>query len=328
MTQLTEQKQTQKPPARIEELLNSQAYKERLKDVMGERAGIFAASIVTLSKTTLADCRPDSIIQSCLIAASMQLPISKDLGFAWIVPYNENQSKVAQFQMGYKGYIQLAQRTNAYNSINVCEVFEGELVEFNRFTGKVVLDQEKKTSDKIVGYYAFFEMKNGYSQHEFWTTEKVTEHAKKFSKTYGKATSTWSKDFDKMAKKTVLKSLLSTWGMLSIEYQQDVLQRALKADQAVMTEEGEYTYVDNPETKTYVKEIPNKEEVDWVKLVGEPERKPIKIQAIEAALRSYGPVEIWKEFIVEKGLDYELFLVGAETKFLCDTINEYLNGIS
>ncbi|WP_240371712.1 recombinase RecT [Anoxybacteroides rupiense] len=194
-------------------LLASPTLKKRFEDILDKRAPQFMTSIVNLysSEKTLQKCEPMSVISSAMVAATLDLPVDKNLGYAWIVPYG-NQ---AQFQLGYKGYIQLALRTSQYRAINVIEVYEGQLKRWNPLTEELELDFEAKESDKVIGYAGFFELTNGFRKTVYWTREQIEAHRKKYSKSdFG-----WKNDFDAMAKKTVLKSLLSKWGILSIEMQ-------------------------------------------------------------------------------------------------------------
>src|SRR5690606_33794773 len=145
----------------------------------------------------------------------------------YIVPYKGQP----QFQMGYKGYIQLAMRSGQYQRIEVNEVYEGELTVVNRFTCDFEFNPEGRQSDKVVGYLAYFRLINGFEKYLYMTVEQVQAHAKRFSQSYGKGFSPWTTDFDAMAKKTVLKRLLATYGILSID-----MQTAQLADQATVIE--------------------------------------------------------------------------------------------
>jgi recombination protein RecT len=151
--------------------------------------------------------------------------------------------------MGYKGLIQLAQRSGQYKRLNVIEIYEGELISYNRLTEEIQLNLENKISDKIIGYVAYFQLLNGFEKTVYWSKQQVENHAKKYSKTYNKASGVWKLNFDAMAKKTVLKNMLSKWGILSID-----LQRAIQTDQAVINKpiedqteitEDDLIYIDN-----------------------------------------------------------------------------------
>lgn len=226
----------------INSLLQSTSIRSRFEDMLGSKAPGFISSIINVvnSNNQLKTMDPNKIVASAAIAAAMDLPLDPNLGFAYIVPYKGQP----QFQMGYRGFIQLAMRTGQYKTINATHVYEGEIESFNRITGEVVFSETGATSNKIVGYIAYFKLINGFEKYEYWTVERVKEHAGRFSQAYksGKG-GPWQTDFDAMATKTVLKSLLSHYGILSIE-----MQTAVKADQAVVheTDEGEpeFEYLD------------------------------------------------------------------------------------
>lgn len=201
----------------VKGLMDSPTIKKRFEEVLNEKAPQYMSSIVNLvnSDTNLQKCEGMSVIASCMVAATMDLPVDKNLGYAWVVPYGNR----AQFQMGYKGYIQLALRTGQYKSINVVEIREGELVSWNPLTEEIEVDFSKRESDAVIGYAGYFKLINGFEKTVFWTKEEVNNHANKFSKTVNSKNSVWKSNFDAMAKKTVLRNLLSKWGILSIEMQ-------------------------------------------------------------------------------------------------------------
>jgi recombination protein RecT len=233
--------------------LAQEATKKRFNEVLGQKANQYMASIVnTVSASAqLQKCDPVSILSAAFVAASYDLPIDSNLGFAAMVPYGEK----AQFQMMYKGFVQLAIRSGAYEDMNVSEVYEDELVSYNPITGVVELTEDfskcsqrkEGQTDKIVGYYAWFRLLTGFHKSLYMTVDECRNHAKKYSASYkqdlkkGWTGSKWTTDFDAMARKTVLKLLLSRWGVLSID-----MQRAIEDDQKVYDGEGKYT--DNPET--------------------------------------------------------------------------------
>lgn len=202
----------------IKQLLSAENVKKRFEETLGKKAPQFMASIINLvnSDTNLQKCDQMSVISSAMVAASLDLPIDKNLGYAWVVPYGTK----AQFQLGYKGYIQLALRTGQYRNINVIEVYEGELIKWDRLTEEIELDFEQRKSDKIIGYVGYFELLNGFRKTVYWPKEDIERHRKRFSKSdFG-----WKNDYDAMAKKTVIRNLLSKWGILSIEMQQAYIE--------------------------------------------------------------------------------------------------------
>ncbi len=224
--QLAKKEGTGQAPAiasSVKGLMDSPAVKKRFEEVLCERAPQYMSSIVNLvnSDVNLKKCEPMSVIASCMVAATMDLPVDKNLGYAWVVPYGTK----AQFQMGYKGYIQLALRTGQYKAINVVEIREGELINWNPLSEEVEIDFTQRKSDKVIGYAGYFKLLNGFEKTVYWSKEDIEAHAKKFSKTYNFKNGVWQTDFDSMAKKTVLRNLLSKWGILSIE-----MQKAYSAD--------------------------------------------------------------------------------------------------
>jgi len=212
-----------RPIDKLKNILAAQSVQEQFQSVLKENAGAFVASIIDLYNTdrTLQMCDPKNVVMEALKAASLKLPINKQLGFAWIVPYRDGRTGqyIPTFQLGYKGYIQLCMRTGAYRYINADVVYEGELVKCDKLTGEIEIDPTKRTSDKKIGYFAFIETLNGFRKTLFMTVEEVTKHAQQYSKSYGSKNSVWATDFDAMALKTCLRLLLSKYGVMSVEMQ-------------------------------------------------------------------------------------------------------------
>jgi recombination protein RecT len=228
--------------------LNSTNMANYLAQTLGEKKAEFVANVTTLvsNNQMLQHCDAYSVIFSALKATALDLPLDSNLGFAYVIPYNDKASgkQLAQFQLGYKGFIQLAMRSGQFKTINVRDVKEGEIVGEDFISGemqfKSVEDRENK---KVVGYVAFFRLINGFEKMEYWSVEKIDAHAMKYSQTYANPKtrnySTWAKNFDAMARKTCIKLLLSKYAPMSVQ-----MQSAIKADQAVITEQGE-RYIDN-----------------------------------------------------------------------------------
>ncbi len=195
-------------------ILDNAATKKLLQDSLKENAGAFSASILDLysSDTYLQRCDPRQVFVECMKAVSLKLPISKQLGFAYVVPYGN----VPQFQLGYKGMIQLCMRTGAYKYINADVVYEGEYQGTDKLTGQIDLGGEK-ISDEIIGYFAYIETTNGFKKALYWSKKKVEKHAVKFSKSFNSKNSVWKSNFDAMAIKTVLRNLISKYGIMSVE---------------------------------------------------------------------------------------------------------------
>ncbi len=224
------------PEVRIKALISEQSVRARFEEMLGKRAPAFLSSIisaVSLNKQ-LAACDPMSVISSAAIAAAMDLPINASLGFAHIVPYNG----VAQFQMGWKGFVQLAMRSGQYRTINATAVLEGQIKSHNQFTGEMEFTSES-TSDKVIGYVLYFALLNGFEKYFYMSHPAVERHAKKYSMSYKKGFGVWVDDFEAMALKTVVKLGLSKYGILSVD-----MQRAVEVDQAVVNDDGEPNYID------------------------------------------------------------------------------------
>lgn len=236
----------------IKKFFEGDAVQKKFRELLGKKAQGFVTSVLQVVATNdlLPNADPVSVYQSAAMAATLDLPINNNLGFAYIVPYNSKQKDgsykcVAQFQMGYKGFVQLAQRTGTFKTISAAPIYEGQLIAENPLTG-YLFDFTKKTSEKIIGYAAYFSLVNGFEKVAYMTMAELEKHAKRFSQTYKKGYGLWKDDFDSMACKTVLKLLLSKFAPLSIE-----LQQAVIVDQAAITEGDavEVEYVDNkPET--------------------------------------------------------------------------------
>lgn len=206
-----------------------------------------ALSIVNNNKLLQSVSNPMTVVQAVLTAGNLDLPLNPNLGFAYIVPYKGE----AQFQMGWKGFVQLAQRSGKFKTINTTDVREGEIKNRDRMTGALefewIDDDAVRNKQNVVGYMAYFELLNGFSKSLYMSKAEIEAHAERFSQAFknrGKSSfkTPWETDFDAMAQKTVLKMLLSKFAPLSTE-----MQEAVAADQSVTDENGK-RYVDNPET--------------------------------------------------------------------------------
>ena len=228
----------------VKSLLAQESVKERFENILKDRAAGFMANlaVVVANNDMLGKCDPVSVISAAVISASIELPVDPNFGFAAIVPYGQK----AQFQIMYKGFVQLAIRSGQYLTINSAPIFEGELVKVDRVRGDYMFDYDKKTSDKIIGYAAYFKLINGFEKTLYMTVAEVKNHGMKYSKSFQKGFGMWVDDFDGMALKTVLKRLLNKWGILSIE-----LKQAIMYDQAVFNNEDVFTYADNPSSKSF-----------------------------------------------------------------------------
>lgn len=222
----------------ITQTLNKSSVKRRFEKILGDKAQSFMSSILQVvnENSYLQKADPNTVLNAAATAAVLDLPINKNLGFAWIVPYKGR----AQFQMGWKGFVQLAQRTGQYKKLNVIEVYENQYESYNRLTEELKAEFDKKGEGNVVGYVAYFELLNGFEKLDYWTKEDIEEHAKRYSQSYGRKSSPWNDNFDAMAKKTVLKNMISKWGIMSVE-----MQTAQLADQSIQRENDEYDYDDN-----------------------------------------------------------------------------------
>lgn len=249
--------------------------KRKFEELLGKRAAQFTTSVLQVvnSNKLLQTASPESIYNSAAMAATLDLPINQNLGFAWIVPYKGN----AQFQMGWKGFVQLAQRTGQYHRINVTEVYENQFKSYNQLTEELDADFNIEGAGEIVGYVAYFKTITGFEKTVYWSKLKVNAHALKYSQAYKSANgmTPWkdADQFHEMAKKTVLKNTLSKWGILSIE-----LQQAAITDQAVIKDANtmDVAYVDN------TKEVEDKEHERVIALINECSTKKELLSLQEA----------------------------------------------
>lgn len=239
--------------ASLSAYLTNDAVKNQINSIVGGKNGQrFIASIVSAVQATpaLKECDNASIVSSALLGESLKLSPSPQLGHYYMVPFNDSKRgcKVATFQLGYKGYIQLAVRSGQYKKINVVAIKEGELVRFDPLNEEIevnlIEDELVRENTPTVGYYASFTYLNGFRKAIYWSREKMEAHALKYSKGYKakKGYTFWEKDFDGMAFKTMLRQLISKWGIMSID-----MQTAIDSDMAVINEDGSRDYVDNYE---------------------------------------------------------------------------------
>ena len=244
---------TVKKNAGITSYLTNEDVKAQITSIIGEKASpTFISSVISAVNTNpaLAECTNKSILAGALLGESLKLSPSPQLGHYYLVPYDGKNGKVAQFQMGAKGYKQLAIRSGQYQKIVTSNIKEGELKSYNPITEEFVfepiLDEKVRNNLPTVGYYAMFRLNNGFTKELYWSKEKMETHAKQYSKGYANdlkkktAYTFWSKDFDGMAEKTMIRQLISKWGVLSIE-----LQKAYEGDMGVMGDDGKIHYIDN-----------------------------------------------------------------------------------
>lgn len=266
-----EQKQT------FSAFLATDAMKKKINEMVGGKDGQqFVTAIISAVSTNpqLAECENSSIVSAALLGQALKLSPSPQLGQYYIVPFNNSERgcKVAQFQLGYKGYIQLAIRSGQYKKINVLAIKEGELIEYDPLNEEIkvnlIEDEELREQAETIGYYAMFEYMNGFRKTIYWTKQKMEAHALKYSKGYKakKGYTFWEKDFDGMAYKTMLRQLISKWGIMSVD-----MQTAMEKDMAVIKENGDYEYIDNNSNEIDVvsNEKSNEEKVEIQENVNE-----------------------------------------------------------
>lgn len=236
------QKSELKGGVTLNSYLDNPKIKQRFEEVLGKKAPQFCSSLLTLynNDSLLKKCDPKSIVPEAMKAAALDLPIEKNLGYAWIVPYKGQ----AQFQMGYKGYIQLALRSAQYKHINAVSIREGELISWNPLTEEIDIDFSKKKSEVVIGYAGYFELINGFKKTVYWSKEEIESHKKKFSKSdFG-----WKNNFDAMAIKTVIRNMLGKWGILSVEMQQAFNMDQIQVETELINDNDEVNINDSNET--------------------------------------------------------------------------------
>lgn len=247
--------------------MTSTVVQKKVNDILGDekKGARFISSVITAvnSNPLLKDCDNASVLSGALLGEALNLSPSPQLGNFYLVPFNDKErGKVATFQIGWKGYYQLALRSGQYKKLNVIEIKEGELVSWNPLEEElkvnIIEDDEKREKLPTIGYYAFYENTQGFRKSLYWSREKMEAHALQYSQGYRadkqKKTSYtfWSKNFDEMAKKTMLRQLISKYGVMSID-----MQTAYESDMAYIKDDGTKEYLDNvPEVDFEIKEQP------------------------------------------------------------------------
>lgn len=224
----------------LKNFFSAPAVKSKFNELLGKNASSFITSVLQIASENkdLANVNPVSIYSAACMAATLNLPINNALGFAYIVPYKGE----AQFQLGYKGFIQLAQRSGQFERLVSLPVYERQLIEEDPINGfKFDWKQKPSASEKPIGYYAFFRLINGFTAELYMTAEELEQHGKRYSQSYKKGYGVWANNFDAMALKTVTKLLLSKQAPLSVD-----MQKAVLSDQSVIKDiDGEFSYIDN-----------------------------------------------------------------------------------
>lgn len=233
---MTDEIMRKAPP--IKDLVHNEEFIKKAQDTLGSGTQQFMSSILTLvnSDKLLAGCNSYELYNCCLMAAALKLPFNKDLGQAWIVPFGGKP----QLQIGWKGFVQLAQRSGEFKKINATDVKEGEIKSIDRLSGDIefewIQDDAKRIEANTIGYAAYFELRSGFEKTLYMTKSELEAHAKKYSQTYKKGYGVWKDNFDAMAKKTVIKLLLNRYAPLSVD-----MQKAIELDQS----DTDGQYIDN-----------------------------------------------------------------------------------
>lgn len=283
-------KKVNKEPKTFSAFLAQDAIKRKINEMVGGAKGQqFITSIISAVSTnpSLAECDNSSIVSAALLGQALNLSPSPQLGQYYLVPFNKTiknpdgsttKIKIAQFQLGYKGYIQLAIRSGYYKKINVLAIKEGELIKYDPLNEEIEVNlidnEEQREKTPTAGYYAMFEYMNGFVKTMYWSKEKMLTHADTYSSAFNKEayqkildgkipekdmwkySSFWYKDFDGMAYKTMLRQLISKWGIMSTE-----MQEAYTKDMAEIKEDNSYEYVDNGDDMEII-ENQNIEEIE------------------------------------------------------------------
>lgn len=254
MTNQNQQVQAPVKPKTLRELFNDPIIKTKVEQLIGKNSATFATSVIqiTNSNAMLRTAEPSSIFNAACMAATLNLPLQNGLGFAYIVPFKNNKERKveAQFQIGYKGFIQLAQRSGQFKRLVALPVYKKQLIKKDFINGfEFDWEQEPEKDENPIGYYAYFKLVNDFSAELYMSHDDIVKHAQRYSQTFKKGFGVWHDNFEAMALKTVMKLLLSKQAPLSVEMQQAVL-----ADQAVVkdVENQEFNYGDNVQNAEFV----------------------------------------------------------------------------
>lgn len=254
MTNQNQQVQAPVKPKTLRELFNNPIIKTKIEQLVGKNSATFATSVMQIanSNSMLRTADPTSIFNAACMAATLNLPLQNGLGFAYIVPFKNNKERKveAQFQIGYKGFIQLAQRSGQFKRLVALPVYKNQLLKKDFINGfEFDWEQEPEKDENPIGYYAYFKLVNDFSAELYMSHDDIVKHAQRYSQTFKKGFGVWHDNFEAMALKTVMKLLLSKQAPLSVEMQQAVL-----ADQAVVkdVENQEFNYTDNIQNAEFV----------------------------------------------------------------------------
>ncbi len=234
-TQLAPRPQPQDSYTALVKMAGQDDVKARFEQALGKNSGAFLASLVNTVGTTpaLRECTPESIMRAAMTAAVLNLPVDKNIGHAWIIPYRDHGQRVAQFQMGYKGFVQLCLRTGQYTHLNAARIYQGMNVEEDVLTGALRVTGQK-INDEVIGCAAYMKLKNGFEKAVYWPWDTIMAHAKRYSKSFGRDDSPWTTHPEEMGLKTVLMHLVKHWGIMSVQ-----VQEVIEAEEKPTTSKAE-----------------------------------------------------------------------------------------
>jgi recombination protein RecT len=256
---------TATPPAinqkiAVQAYLRNDSIQKRIQQTLGKRSNQFVTALIAATSNVahLEECTPASVINAAFTVAALDLPINNNLGFAYLIPYKNKGVYEAQFQMGYKGFIQLAQRSGQYKYIAATPVYEGQLIKRNPLTGNTY-DWEGDHGDKIIGFLSYFQLTNGFEKELYMSVDEINKHAQRFSQAYRAGYGPWKDDYEAMGLKTVLKLLISKFGPMSVD-----MQNAIEKDQSV-TDDDQSFYPDHvSEAEEKIKKAATTEEIEQI----------------------------------------------------------------
>jgi recombination protein RecT len=276
----------------IKDYMSAPAVQTKMQEMLVEPRMIrqFTTSVISIagSDELLAQAEPRSLFNSCLTAASLDLPINKNLGFAHIIGYKNNKKGIveAQFQLGARGYKELAQRSGKYKVMNAGDVREGEMTGRNRLTGEIMFswedDEAKRLTLPVIGYFSHFVLDNGLASTLYMSVEELTAHGKRYSQSFKKGFGPWVDNFPAMCLKTVSKLNISKNGPLSIE-----MQQAIVSDQAVIRDDGNRDYIDGTDLVLDDEKATEDQKAAIVAENTEPEKPKKKTKAQEQATKAF-----------------------------------------
>lgn len=280
----------------VKNYFTQDAAQSKFKELLGNRASSFATSVlqVVASNKQLSSAEPQSVFNAACMAATLDLPINANLGFAYILPYRTKNDQnqyvdVAQFQLGYKGFIQLAQRSGQFKTIAATPIYKGQIVSENPLTG-YQFDFTKRESDEVIGYAGYFSLINGFEKTIYLTVKELEGHGLKYSQTFKKGFGLWKDNFDAMALKTIIKLLLSKYAPLSID-----MQRAVITDQSIIksmdVENVDVQYVDNQTPS--IDDINSDKEMQRIKDFIEKSKTIKQLDEVKDVVEQYGLLEYY-----------------------------------